>query len=116
MEIKRVNKENFRFSQAVQYGRYLFISGQYGDCNKDMREQSRELFAKCDEILAQFGIDKRRVLFVNIGICDIHNNISSFNEAWDEWIVKGEEPARTCLGVETAFEGYLAEVSFIAAL
>lgn len=116
MVITRLNPGESRFCQAVRCGDLLFISGQYGDSSKDMKGQARDLFAKCDAILESYGINKTNVVFANIGLCNIHDNFGAFNEAWDEWIVKGHEPARTCLGVETAFQGYLAEVSFIAAL
>lgn len=116
MNIERLDPGGGRFCQAVRCGDLLFINGQYGDCNKDMKGQAKEIFDKCDAILARYGIDKTNIVFVTIGLSDIHNNFAMFNEAWDEWVVKGKEPARTCLGTDTAFPGYLAEVSFVAAL
>ena len=116
MEIVQLHPGEGRFCQAVRCGELLFISGQYGDCKKDIKGQARELFSKCDAILESYGVDKTHVVFVTIGLSNIHENFVPFNEAWDEWIVKGHEPARTCLGAETAFPGYLAEVSFVAAL
>jgi len=116
MEITRLDAGRGRFCQAVRCGSLLFISGQYGDCGKDMKGQAEEIFEKCDAILARYGVDKRSIVFACIGLCDIHKNIGPFNEAWDSWIEKGYEPARTCLGTDTAAPGYLAEVSFVAAL
>lgn len=116
MSITRYQPGTGRFCQAVRCGDLLFISGQYGDSSKDMKGQAQELFAKCDVILESYGLDKTNVVFANIGLHNIQENIAAFNEAWDEWIVPGHEPARTCLGVEIAFPGYFAEVSFVAAI
>ena len=98
-EIKRVD-QNQRRSRGIAYGGMVFLAGQTAnDLSGDIRQQAREAFAKVDDMLAQCGSHKTRVLSVTIWLADM-GDYDGFNEVWDQWIVVGQSPARACAKVE----------------
>ena len=91
--------QNQRRSRAIVHNGLVFLAGQTAnDLSGDIRQQAREALAKVDDLLAQAGSHKARVLSVTIWLSDMAD-YDGFNEVWDAWIVKGESPTRACAKV-----------------
>ncbi len=58
-----------------------------------MYEQATALLHRYDELLAQYGSDKRHVLRAEIILKNI-SDLDEFNTAWSEWVEDGYQPAR----------------------
>ncbi|MEY4713252.1 MAG: hypothetical protein RIS88_2702 [Pseudomonadota bacterium] len=97
--IRRID-QNDRRSRAVIHDRLICLAGQVAnDLSGDIRQQAREAFAKVDDLLAQAGSDKTRVLNVTIWLADVAD-YDAFNAVWDAWVVQGQTPARACAQVK----------------
>ncbi len=105
-----------RLSAAVVHAGTVYLAGQVAvdTIGKSVPEQSREILARIDGLLAEAGSDKTRLLSVNIYIADLAN-FAAFNEVWDGWIVAGTVPARTTIEAKLAGPGYAIEIGVIAA-
>lgn len=58
-----------------------------------MYEQATALLHRYDELLEQYGSDKRHVLRAEI-ILQRASDLDEFNRAWTEWVDEGFQPAR----------------------
>lgn len=56
-------------------------------------EQASALLRRYDDLLAQYGSDKRHVLRAEIILRDA-SDLDEFNKAWTEWVEDGYQPAR----------------------
>lgn len=113
-DIHRFDQNNRR-SRAVAYGGLVFLAGQVAnDVDGDIRQQSRETLAKVDAMLAQAGTDKSRVLTATIWLREMED-YEGFNEVWDEWVVPGVTPARSCGKVALADSRQRVEIIVVAA-
>lgn len=100
-DIQRID-QNQRRSRGVVHNGFIFLAGQVAnDPTGDIRQQAREAFAKVDDMLAQAGSDKTRVMSVTIWLRDMED-YEGFNEVWDQWVVQGQTPARACGKVQLA--------------
>jgi len=107
--------QNHRRSRAVGYGGVVFLAGQVAtDASGDIRQQSREALAKVDDMLAQAGTDKSRLLSATIWLRDM-DDYEGFNDVWDQWVLPGLTPARCCGKVDLADPRQRVEVIVVAA-
>lgn len=114
-DITRID-QNPRRSRAVAGGGILCTAGQVADSlGADITTQSREAFAKIDQLLAEAGTDKTRVLSIQIWLTDLAD-YDAFNAVWDAWIVPGQSPARHCAKVELTNPDYRVELIATACL
>ena len=115
MEIKR-NGGNGRRSLSVEYNGLLYTSGiTTTDLEADITGQCEDVFGVIDHILARHGIDKNRILTVNVTLADM-KDYGEFNAAWDAWIIDGNEPARSVIEGKLAVPEYKIKVAVTAAL
>ena len=86
-------------SRAVVHNGQIFMSGIVAD-NKtnDMKEQTADILAKIDGILAEAGSDKTKIVSAVIYISDMTLK-DEMNEAWVKWMESNNPPARACVGV-----------------
>lgn len=86
-----------RASRIVEYGGVLYFEIHApADAAKrpmTMYEQSAALLRRYDELLEQYGSDKRHVLRAEI-ILRNASDLDEFNRAWTEWVDDGYQPAR----------------------
>jgi len=106
---------NGRMSKAVVHNDIIYLCGQVGNTEGDIKEQTRETLEKVEKFLVQYGSDKDHILSAVIHLKDI-GLFSEMNQVWDNWIQNGSEPARTCVEAKLASEKLLVEVTVIAAL
>ncbi len=103
-----------RMSQAVIHNGTVYLAGQCGD-GTTVAEQTRDILAQIDELLAAAGSSKERLLSATIWLTDMAT-FAEMNQVWEAWVVPGSTPARAT--VETArlaASEYQVEIAVIAA-
>src|SRR6218665_169507 len=114
MNIQRI-RPNARMSAAVVCNGLVFVAGQVADdASADVGGQTTQILAKIDQLLAEAGSSKERIVSANIWLADIAT-FGQMNGIWDAWVPAGEPPARACVGSRLAFPQYTVESAGIAA-
>jgi enamine deaminase RidA (YjgF/YER057c/UK114 family) len=105
-----------RMSQAVVHGDMVFVSGTVADnaAGKSVGEQTKEILAIIDEILAKAGTDKTKILSANIWLVDI-KTFAEMNAVWDAWVAQGHTPARATVEAKLAAPQFAVEIACVAA-
>ena len=70
MTITRI-ESGARMSEAVIHGGKVYLSGVVAEQGTSVTEQTRDILAQIDALLAQAGSDKTRLLKANIWLTDI---------------------------------------------
>lgn len=105
-----------RLSQAVVHGGLVHTAGIVADDPvPDARQQTEQILAKIDRLLAEGGTDKSRILTATIWLSDIRY-YAPMNEAWDAWVARGDAPARACVEAKLAAPPYWVEIRVVAAI
>lgn len=114
MTIIRQNPQP-RLSASVSYGDFIFLSGQTPvTANADITQQSQEVLAKIDRLLAEAGSNNGHLLSAQIWLKDITNDFAAFNAVWEAWLPQGQSPARATVQAELARPELLVEVMVTA--
>jgi enamine deaminase RidA (YjgF/YER057c/UK114 family) len=115
MEIER-RHPNERMSQSVAYGDTVYLSGQVARNapGETAAAQTADILASIDELLAEAGSDKSKVLSALIWLHDIRD-FNNINEVWNAWIDPANPPARTCVESTLANPLYNVEITVTAA-
>jgi enamine deaminase RidA (YjgF/YER057c/UK114 family) len=103
-----------RYSEAVIHNDTVYLSGQIGE-GETIAEQTRSALAYIEELLAEAGSDKSRLLFVTIWLADIAD-YDGMNAVWDAWIGGENAPARATGESKLASPDYKVEIIVTAAL
>lgn len=116
MSIKRF-KTNQRMSQAVVHGNTVYLAGQVaqGAPGGSVTEQTQDILASIDALLAEAGSDKTKLISASIWLDDIRT-FDEMNAVWDAWVPAGEAPARACVQSKLATPKFTVEIGVIAAL
>jgi enamine deaminase RidA (YjgF/YER057c/UK114 family) len=105
-----------RMSQIVVHGGVAYLAGIVADQPvPSVSEQTQQILAKIDRLLALAGTDKTRLLKANIWLSDI-SRFDEMNVAWDAWVAKGNTPARATVEARLASPAYLVEIMVEAAV
>ncbi len=105
-----------RMSQAVVHNGTVYLAGQVADDGSaPVAEQTRQVLAKIDGLLAECGTDKTKLLSATVWLKDI-GQFAEMNKVWDAWVAPGNTPARACVEAKLAAPQFLVEVGIIAAL
>lgn len=115
MTIQRI-QPGPRMSKAVVHGNTIYLAGQVADkaAGKSVGEQTTEILAIIDGLLAEAGSDKTKILSVNIYLSDI-GRFAEMNAVWDKWVPAGNTPARATVEAKLAAPAYTVEIQAIAA-
>jgi enamine deaminase RidA (YjgF/YER057c/UK114 family) len=115
MTITRL-KAGPRMSQAVVHGSTIYLAGQVADQakGKSVCEQTNEILAKIDGLLAETGSDKTKILSATIYLADIAT-FAEMNTAWEAWVPSGHTPARATVEAKLAAPEYTVEIVCVAA-
>ena len=107
------------YSQAVQTGNMLFISGQIcldpvtGELmNRDIQEETHKVMHNLKAILQKAGMDFNNVVKTNIFITDMHR-FGEVNEVYGKYFT-GNFPARETIQVAALPKFVNVEISMIA--
>jgi enamine deaminase RidA (YjgF/YER057c/UK114 family) len=113
MTLQRLHS-NPRLSGAVIFGDLIFLSGQVPGDAVDASNQTREVLAKIDALLAEAGSDKDHLLSATIYLKDIGADFAAMNEVWSAWLSPGQAPTRTTVQAELARPQVLVEITVTA--
>jgi enamine deaminase RidA (YjgF/YER057c/UK114 family) len=105
-----------RMSKAVVHGDTVYLAGQVADKTKgaSVADQTAEILAMIDDLLAQAGSDKTKILSATIWLTDM-STFPEMNSKWDTWVVQGATPARATVQANLAAPEYKVEIAVIAA-
>jgi enamine deaminase RidA (YjgF/YER057c/UK114 family) len=114
-DIRRI-EPGTRMSEAVIHGGKVYTCGIVAGAatGKSVYEQTKDILKQIDDLLAQAGSDKTRILKANIWLTDI-STFDQMNKAWDAWAVAGKTPARATVESQLAAPGYDVEIMVEAA-
>ncbi len=116
MSISRLGTERRRMSKIVIHNDTIYLCGQVAkDANTDIKEQTRSMLEKVDDLLGQAGSDRKHILSATVYIKDM-KDFAEMNAVWDAWVIEGYSPARACVEASLARPELLVEVSVIAAV
>lgn len=115
MTIERMHKGP-RMSQAVKHGGVVYLAGQVAQeaPGASVEEQTRDILARIDALLAEAGTDKSKLLSANIWLSDIAT-FNDMNAVWDAWIDPDNPPCRACVESKLAAPKFTVEVAVVAA-
>jgi enamine deaminase RidA (YjgF/YER057c/UK114 family) len=106
-----------RLSRLVAHNGVAYMTGVTAqDGTLDIQGQTRQVLEKIDGHLAKAGIDKTRMLSVQIWLKDIERDFAGMNEVWDAWVPKGAGPARATGESKLAHPDLLVEILVTAAV
>jgi enamine deaminase RidA (YjgF/YER057c/UK114 family) len=105
-----------RMSEMAVHNGTAYLAGQVAsDATQDVRGQTRQVLAMVDELLAEAGTDKTRIVMCQIFLADLAD-FAAMNEVWDEWVAKGETPPRATVQARLAKPEWKIEVVVTAAV
>lgn len=106
-----------RMSQAVVHGNTAYLAGQVASAPEgaSVGEQTKQILAQIDALLAKAGTDKTKLLSATIYLADIAT-FAEMNAQWDAWISAGNTPARATVEAKLAAPVYTVEIAVIAAI
>ena len=113
-DIKRIECGT-RMSGAVIHDGVVYLAGQVGNPGDSVVDQTREVLAQVDRLLALAGTDKTRILTAQIWLADMAD-FADMNAVWDAWVPQGNCPARATGEARLATPDYKVEVIVTAAL
>jgi enamine deaminase RidA (YjgF/YER057c/UK114 family) len=115
MSIQR-SGTNKRLSRLVIHRGYAYLAGQVADdLDAPIEQQTREILAKIDALLAEAGTDKTRILSAQIWLKDMAD-APKMNSAWEAWMPEGHAPARATVGAPLASARHLVEIKVDASI
>jgi enamine deaminase RidA (YjgF/YER057c/UK114 family) len=105
-----------RMSQAVVHGDTVHLAGVVaeGRPGGSVAEQTADILARIDALLAEAGTDRTKLLAANIWLADIRT-FDEMNRVWDGWVAEGATPARATVEAKLASPGYAVEIMVTAA-
>lgn len=114
-DIQRID-QNARRSRALVHNGLVYLSGQVpDDRSAGIREQAQAVLKKIDELLAEAGTAKARLLSAQVWLSTM-DDFAAFNEVWDAWVVPGQTPTRCCGKVELNDPRCRVEIVAVAAI
>jgi enamine deaminase RidA (YjgF/YER057c/UK114 family) len=115
MSIERLHTAT-RMSQVVIHGNTVYLAGQVAKNapGGSVTEQTKDILAAIDGLLAEAGTDKSKMLSVNIWLADIAD-FAEMNAVWDAWVPEGAAPCRACVESKLASPKFTVEIMVVAA-
>ncbi|GAB3132188.1 RidA family protein [Novispirillum itersonii] len=104
-----------RMSEAVIHGNTVYLAGQVGEPGASITDQTKQVLAAIDALLAKAGTDKTKILMAQIWLADIAD-FAAMNAVWDSWVPQGHTPARATGESKLAAPEYKVEIIITAAI
>ena len=112
MQLKRHDPGKF-LSGAVEANGFVFVAGQVpDDLDQGVRGQTQQVLAKIDALLGKAGTSKSNIVWANVWIADIRDEM---NAAWMAWMDPQNPPARATVEAKLADPRILVEIACTAA-
>ncbi len=116
MTIKRI-ESGPRLSHAVVHNGTVYLAGQVAsDRSQDITGQTRQVLERIEQLLAEAGSAKDRILFAQIWLKDIEAHFAPMNKVWEAWIASSLTPARATVQAALAAPDILIEIAVTAAV
>jgi enamine deaminase RidA (YjgF/YER057c/UK114 family) len=106
-----------RMSQAVIHNHTVYLAGQVasGAPGGSVTEQTKDILARIDALLAEAKTDKGKILSATIWLTDM-SSFAEMNVVWEAWVVPGATPARATVATpQLASPDFNVEIAVIAA-
>lgn len=105
-----------RMSKIVRHAGLIYLCGQTssGSNAQGAREQTHEVLARIDALLAEAGSSRSRLLAATVHLADI-GDFAAMNQVWEAWLPPGAAPARTTVQALLAAPDLRVEVTVMAA-
>ena len=105
-----------RMSQLVIHNDTVYLAGQVAKNapGASVSEQTKDILATIDQLLAEAGTDKSKLVSATIWLASIVD-FDEMNSVWDGWVSPGNAPARACVEARLASSKYTVEIAVIAA-
>jgi enamine deaminase RidA (YjgF/YER057c/UK114 family) len=104
-----------RLSEMAIHNDTIYLAGQVADDpSGDITQQTTQVLAAIDKLLAEAGSDKSRILSTTIYIADMAD-FPAMNAVWDAWVPQGHTPPRATVEAKLAKREYKVEIQLIAA-
>ena len=105
-----------RMSQIVIHGDTVYLAGQVAKNapGATVKEQTEDILANIEKLLAEAGTDKTRLLSANIWLSNIQD-FAEMNSVWDAWVPEGHAPCRACVEARLASPKFTVEMMIVAA-
>ena len=115
MKIERIAGGAKGRSSGTAYGNLVWAVAVDPKSSERMIDQTRGTLARIDEILAEAGTDKSRILNATVYVSEMDKK-GEMDVAWTEWAGDDPQgwPQRACVGTKLA-PGHLVEIVVIAA-
>lgn len=105
-----------RMSEATLHGGIAYLAGQVPEtADAGIEQQTAEVLAAIDELLARAGSDRTRILRAQVYLADIAD-FDGMNRAWDAWVAPGQAPARATVEARLADPAWKVEIVVTAAV
>lgn len=105
-----------RMSEAVKHGNTVYLAGQVADDKSaPFEEQTKQVLANIDKVLAEAGTSKSSLLSVQVLLSNIAD-FAAMNAIYDKWIDPANPPARATYEARLAAPDYRIEIIAVAAL
>src|SRR5262245_66542582 len=97
MTIKRF-ENGPRRSRVVVHNDTVYLAGLTAEktVGKSLTEQTQEILARIDGLLAVGGTAKSKLVQATIWLQDIRT-VDEFNKVWDAWVLPSQGPASACI-------------------
>ena len=119
-QIKRLHTDDPRSSGVVIHNGVVRLSGMVGIIanlgTSDLEQQVKETLVKIENLLADAGTDKSRILEARIWLKDIKTDFAAMNAIWNAWVDPKCKGVRYCVESALARETLLVEIQIVAAL
>jgi enamine deaminase RidA (YjgF/YER057c/UK114 family) len=104
-----------RLSEVVIHNATIYLAGEVpDDASMGITEQTEQVLAKIDKLLAMAGSDKTKLLSAQIFLPDM-KDFAGMNVAWEKWVAPGHTPARATVEAKLANPAYKVEIMCVAA-
>ena len=103
-----------RMSQAVIHGDTIYLAGQVGSPGASVADQTRQILAQIESLLAEAGGAKSSILSATIWLADMAD-FGEMNSVWDAWVGGQDAPARATGEAKLATPDYKVEIIVVAA-
>ncbi len=105
-----------RMSEMAVHNGVCYLAGQVAASGAgDIQDQTREVLAAVDALLAQAGSDKSKLLRVQIYLVDLAD-FAGMNSVWESWVVPGQTPPRATVQAALAKPEWKLEMVVTAAV
>jgi len=104
-----------RYSDSVVHNGTVYLVEVPSNPDGDIAAQTGNLLASFDNLLAQVGSDKCRLLMVTVYLAEMAD-YDGMNAVWDAWIPDGHAPTRACVQARLANPAWRVEMAVTAAL